>query len=488
MTINNESNLAHTERPPEALAQELEEYSQVNSIVFKLPSFGWARKNYQNEYRSKVRNQLDEFNRSSCIPADVKERVRPLISQSIAQVQSFQAWRVIWNRISENLGIIGLIIGIIFSVLSAPIWSQPGRGILSWIAIIVSIITVLLVYLIFLVFFKEKLLGWSISYLIGLVLSIYWLIKKFQVTWLPKFMQDALTAAAIILILCTVLLIYFLLILWLKVKPMFWLIAPLIFTSLIIYWLKQFQAPWLEQLVQDTLIAGLMGGCVLLLFILILNLPGMFLFFLKVKLKVRRYAKEEIVQTLCLVLARVEFAPDQWIHTEFRGEVVYNLEWIHRRIKCNLYHNLSTKDTDTNTWLRNCMSEMAEYFRRLIQKVLLPQEKTREELIKDLASRLVDAAEGNWGKFKRNQAPPSRSLIRTTLHVLRSFLSLVFPFMIVVAVVFIPNPLSEQIKSTIVTVALGWGVLSLVILLDPKFERKVSAAKSLESIFKRATK
>ncbi len=422
------------DEPP---ALELGAYSQADSILFRLPGLKRFRKTYVREFRDNVKDELAAFNSSPAISEKAKPIIHTRVAQSIEQIEAFEGWWPVWDQMLDEAFLPALAVGIIFSLVSDPIWFRAERGILDLLIVTVIAMVVPFVCVFIFAFLRKKLFG-----------------------------------------------------------VFYWLLLLLITSVVIVFILIQTNLEWLPQNIHYGLASGLIAGAASLATYFFVNMCVQVLKSLKNSAKVRRYPEEEIIETINYTLALVERPPADWDPAYVKSLVAYELGWLSRRMErefyqglsSKLYQSLSSNDQDTNTWLRKRTSGMAAHVRELKQNVLLPKAETRQYLATNLATMLVNAAEGNWGLIESAEPTIIASPATKLLGTLRTGVALLLPLLIIVAVEVVPSNLSGPIKDSILTASIGWGLLNFVAWLDPKFEKTVGDIKSISDIIPREKK
>src|SRR5574341_402152 len=135
---------AHNPTQPGSIAQnlsqplpaELEKFSQATLGLANMPGYKWLRPPYEEGFRASVQRQLEEFQRFRSISKEVKERISPRVSESIAQIQAYQAWENVYKYdfIDRGTGI-ALVLGVASALLSAFFLLSMTGGLAGWFAI-----------------------------------------------------------------------------------------------------------------------------------------------------------------------------------------------------------------------------------------------------------------------------------------------------------------------------------------------------------------
>lgn len=200
--------------------------------------------------------------------------------------------------------------------------------------------------------------------------------------------------------------------------------------------------------------------------------------------KVRRHPEEEVIQSFCYLLARIEeIKPDQWFQASHKAELDELLDWIAKCMEYDLPHKLVDKERETTTWFYKCMRGIAADLRKLRQYVLLPEQIHWDQLKKDIATRFIYAAEGNWGRFDQAEVPVV-SKSRRLLRIARACTIGILLLLVTGGVIINPFNLNGSVRSYIMYFVIAVGVVYLLTWLDPKadFEKFKSAADIVSNI------
>ena len=394
----------------------------VDGKLFKIRGLRWVRQRYQEDFDKQCYKEIGGFDQFRSISQQEKRRIRSRVVFSISQIQAYQAWWAVKNILVDNGFIVGLIAGAISSLLAAPILFHQGEHwALTWIVLplVAVILAVLFVYV------SDPLL------------------RRYNYS----------RASSFILLILSVLTVWILGTSWLSQVPSF---------------------------IRDGLRAVITGVGVYMGIIWITGLCAQFINLLVRRAKIKRFTTEEVIQSLCLLLSLVEEAgPDQWQLPSFKLDSIYNLEWIAQRIGIELPRSLQGTDAETNAWLYREARAIAADVRNLKQLVLFPKEGAREQLLQSIATRLVYAAEGSWGLFGRAEAIPARSRLAQFLRILRILMTIIIPISIVGVAVVNPFHFDALIRSTIITFVLGFALVHLLSLLNPRSRSDLEETKSL---------
>jgi hypothetical protein len=165
-----------------------------------------------------------------------------------------------------------------------------------------------------------------------------------------------------------------------------------------------------------------------------------------------------------------------------RRELVRVLGWIGQQIEKELFQKWSGQDMEINLWLQKRMCAMAADFRRMQQTVLLPTNlQEHEKLVQQLAEKLVNAADENWGLFEYIESgdlKPGR--MSGLLSSFQTVMGFSFPLLIILALELFPKiPIGDAVRNSIYTTAIGWLLVNIVGWLDPKYETRLGGVKIL---------
>jgi len=394
----------------------------VDGKLFSIRGLRWVRQRYQEDFDNQCNKEIGKFDQFESISQQEKQHIRSRVVFSISQIQAYQAWWAVKNTLVDNGVIAGLIAGAIASLLAAPILFHQGEfWALTWIVLPL----VALIFAILLIYVCDAFLG------------------RFNYS----------NTASFILLILSALTVWVLGTSWLSQVPLF---------------------------IRDALRAGITGVGVYIGVIWITGLCAQFMSLLVKRAKIKKFPAEEVIQTLCFLLALMEEAqPDQWQLPSFKFDLIYNLEWIAQRIGNDLPRSIRGIDAETNAWLcREALARAADV-RNLKQLVLFPKKDPQEELIQTIATRLVYAADGNWGLFGRAETIPARSRLAGFLRILRLVMTIIIPLSIVGVAVVNPFHFDALIINSIITFVLGFALVRLLNWLTPKSQGDLEETKSL---------
>jgi hypothetical protein len=472
------------EPAPEPLEDELEAYSRQDAFVFRVPGFRGLQRVYQDEFRREVRRRVAGFKALRCLPKKEKQRILPKVKGSIAQVEAYEVWQNLLDPISD-IFFWPWMICLLALVASALAWLHvKNEPAVWWIALIVGLASLALIILYY--WFVETDLSDFIILIISIIaaaLGIGWLqfggnLSK-MIPGNLSFLSDIAIELSIFALFSILFLSYLLLFFSLGNQPkMRYAVGFLTISITGTYWLVETPTTALVPLLKDTLIAALLAAEAFSL----LYVGAWFLVFAFVsyqeRLETHHFPEDDITFTLSHLLVLLETEPAHWTDAPFRERVIYNLTWIEKRFHQNLYSAMSM-DPSAKNWLRTRTHEIAESYVRLAQEVILPQENTHDRLIKKLATDLVNAVDRNWGKFERVEVPAPLPWWTRTLNWVRSALFISLPFLVVIGVEFLPLRLDEVTKNSIITAAVGFGVLNILSWLDPEYSKKLGDISKL---------
>lgn len=415
------------EAPPGAA--DWEAYSQVNAYAARSAGVkwltGWFCETYTEEFHEAVNRQLLEFEKFECVSAEEREEIRPRVTKAIAQIQAYQAWRfVIWEDVFGWSILLSFPAAMVCAVLAANFLGDAS-GVVAWIAIgIASFLA--FVYLLFL----------TIDLLEGLP-------------------DDTPGHVSVLLV----------------------------GVLLVAYGLTLTHLSWLGGVIRDTALITLLAFAGYLAMNL---LAAGFLKFISMcneRRKVREHPEDEIIQTLCFVLARLHTERARWTELDLRNAIAYHLGWMGNRVEQELFVTLQAQDLGTHAWLRKETRGIAADFYRLEREVLLPRAPDPDELTEVLATKFVVAAEGRWGQLERSvvevEPLPKVSLWRRLLSVL----AVAAPLALLAAALIPGVPLGEA-RAYVVLPAFLWAMAKLGSLVDNQWDKTIAHAAKVSEIVK----
>ena len=117
-----------------------------------------------------------------------------------------------------------------------------------------------------------------------------------------------------------------------------------------------------------------------------------------------------------------------------------------------------------------------------LQHVLLPDDKSQEQLIALLSNRFVNAADENWDLFEQidTQSVPNWRL--RSFYLLRRLVAIIFPLIIVFIVAIAPITLNDSIMGYIIAGSIGWVAINILAWLDPDYQNKMETFKDKADI------
>jgi hypothetical protein len=189
-----------------------------------------------------------------------------------------------------------------------------------------------------------------------------------------------------------------------------------------------------------------------------------------------------VVCTLLDMLTILEDHPVEWIDTAHRQKLLSNIENTATCIQCNLYRNLRIKDRLLAYWVKERTGKIATAMRGLQKWVLAPNGNTRADLIKRLSAHLSHAAVGEWDLLE--QAEPEKvsgkqfwwtRVIPTFRAVLSGAVLIVGFFYMQRTPLALQGPIAEYVKIGVFL----WAALSVLSILDPKYDVKISGLKDI---------
>lgn len=192
--------------------------------------------------------------------------------------------------------------------------------------------------------------------------------------------------------------------------------------------------------------------------------------------KRQRYPQEEIIQTLCSLLASIEGVGDE-LSASNRS---FYLEWTASVVERDLARTLRTFDVCTDAWIQRALIRRAGRLRELKRFVMFPGATSNAELKQALSKAIKNAAGGQWQSLQENvdeiQRPLERK--RTILRAVRPVALLLFLIAVVAYVSYGNNSLFEPLKGNIVPGAITGVILMIASLLDPEHSKILSMSAS----------
>jgi hypothetical protein len=194
--------------------------------------------------------------------------------------------------------------------------------------------------------------------------------------------------------------------------------------------------------------------------------------------RIDRLAEEDIIDTLSWALAKAGVSQDEWYSIDQKNSLMYAIESIAQsieyglpnRFEYGLPNRLRKNDAITDVWIRESSQELATHIRHLKRYVLLPKEGDRERLVEELGKLLRNTIKGYWAPLENTPLTHSTSFISRFFYTLRIFFSIGFPLAIILVLHFklVPIALNDTIISYINAIMLGWALLNVMSMIDPK--------------------
>ena len=390
----------------------------VGKTLFGFPGVRWAFQVYENDLRASLKEWEKSFDHINSISNETKNRIRPRVAEAAGQIYAYNSWNAVLNDLFNKVVFIALIFSLIFSIISITIWFQADRSVFEWMLVIVILLIALSTTIAFIILFEELLPEklWYFSLLIYIIIA--WSFFKQEFVKLPEVIQDGISAGFTGGVTFTgIIIIGFILV---------------IFGNIFIEWRKK-----------------------------------------------QRYPEAEVIDTLCEALYFAELNPDLWNELEVKKELLFDLECIASIFENELSRKIISHDPFTDQWLNKCGRKIAVGIRNLKQFILLPTEESLQRLIDTLGKRLVNASDGEWGKFEMINPSTDLSKISRISNFFRRIIAMLFPLLIIIIIEVSPIQLNEKVMNPIIIISVIWIIVNIVAFLDPRYLEKITALKVL---------
>lgn len=245
---------------------------------------------------------------------------------------------------------------------------------------------------------------------------------------------------------------------------------------------------WLSKVIQEGFIAGFILLATANWMTFIYYRFYLFMFYFNERKMSRRYPEAVVITQLIQALSLVNGKPEQKLGNDIKKELLVRLEHIAYRLEKDLIRKLPSCDIGTNVWSQRCGHQMATGIRLLKRCVLIPKKERRERFVATLGTRLVNAADGDWGLFEQVELSTVSTWSSRGLLIMRRFIALAFPLMIVGIIVIIPIKLSDTVMGYIFAASIGWAAITILTWLDPDYHEKIDAFKEKSDILPRRKK
>jgi hypothetical protein len=198
----------------------------------------------------------------------------------------------------------------------------------------------------------------------------------------------------------------------------------------------------------------------------------------------------EFVDTLLLdsliAAALVIHRARNWLDLVERRKAAENLERAGFLASRGLSRLLKLDNAETTQWLRERGDALAGTLNGLARAVLWPQSDTREYVFLELRRIASCILRGNWTEAENpnlsNLARPGRAAQFKAM-LLQLFFGLL-PLLALGCLRLIEIPLPSPIESSIALGAYLWAVVSLLVVLDPLLEKRLSTIRSAVHLLK----
>ncbi len=202
--------------------------------------------------------------------------------------------------------------------------------------------------------------------------------------------------------------------------------------------------------------------------------------------KINAFPEEEVIETTAAVLVGLH-TTDSWRLPEQRARHSDNMGWAARRIERELISRYVVGLAGTNESIRSDAAAYAAAYRAIATELVFPSDSVPAKVRAFLWDALQKEATGCWGLLER--AAPAVAMAQRRARVLAalgSLVSIALPLAIA-AIAFrrgIPG-VDDAFQTNIGITALGWSVLSVLAILNPRqFDQQASAAKTLGDVLK----
>ena len=166
---------------------------------------------------------------------------------------------------------------------------------------------------------------------------------------------------------------------------------------------------------------------------------------------------------------------------------MFALESVAVSIELGLPNRLKYKDAVTDAWIRKSSQQMAAQVRQLKRYVLLPKAGDHQRLTEELCKLFVNVVRGHWAPIQDTEMVGANSFFSRLLYGLRILFSVGFPILVIIILQLkiIPFTLNETVMSYVNAVMLGWILLNVMSLIDPKFDKKIGSLFKAADLFKK---
>lgn len=240
-------------------------------------------------------------------------------------------------------------------------------------------------------------------------------------------------------------------------------------------------------------INGIASACLTSIFylpttFLILYLVGDYVNFLISQFE-NRYSLSTLIDTLILILATAENTDFEDMLMNYKKNQLKYLEKASKCIEIYFPRNLLSGDFVTDKWTRETTEQVAAAIRDKKKWVITPKIDTNEYFIKSIAFILICIINGNWDELERKEVkkasvPRLRTLITIViLKLLRIFLLIGLPIAGFWVFQQLPLQIPDIVRGYIYAGLFLWELLTIIVLIDPNLNTKISAMKDITSLF-----
>lgn len=384
--------------------------NKIGANILNLLPFKCCRKKYNNIWQKLLKEKMEYFGGLNSISAEEKDRIRPIVLMAACNISGYE----ITNKL---------------------LISKKIETVIIWTSMLVLMISIIFSW--FFLFQSNR----SVSeYIIGALFSFFIFLFLVEITFSILDMSYSL------------------------------LIIFLVSISYI-FIIQEFEG--IPHIVHDAIGAGIVGLISFVIWMLL------FVYVLVLVTKLinrsmnRHYPEAVVLNSICNVLYNVETESDKWNNVKFKRKLLIEIESVAKRFENELSNRISCFDSATNIWLKDSGRKIGTGIRELKKYILLPNDKTREQLITILSTNLVNAADGNWDLFKKIDPPAILSWRLRSFQLLRRLMAIILPMIIVFIILISPIKLSDTIMGYILAGSIGWVAIIILAWLDPDYQEKI---------------
>jgi len=165
-----------------------------------------------------------------------------------------------------------------------------------------------------------------------------------------------------------------------------------------------------------------------------------------------------------------------------RKELAHQVEDVALHIELSLPEKLSVGDKRLDLWLKQELQARAQTIRNWTQRVVLPSDASYENLLFEVGSTTVHAAEDQWSAIAKSEIVNEIGLRQRLLGFCRKAVVGVIPLAIVVAAPALRVTIPLAIRDSLLTFAVPWTLLQLIELINPDASDYLSRSKSIREL------